>query len=92
MKKLSLKNLKLEANDLLERNQLKSVFGGYSNGNEGINPYCCWDYAEYKMTEIPDYADPENEEYLTYSQRYDIWLYYYDGCMGGGVNGCLPAN
>ncbi len=29
MKKLSLKNLKLEASDRLERNQLKSVFGGY---------------------------------------------------------------
>jgi len=29
MKKLSLKNLKLEASDLLQRNQLKTVFGGY---------------------------------------------------------------
>tara|TARA_R110002049_G_scaffold65035_1_gene170955 strand:+ start:85440 stop:85658 length:219 start_codon:yes stop_codon:yes gene_type:complete len=29
MKKLSLKNLKLEANDMLQRNHLKSVIGGY---------------------------------------------------------------
>tara|TARA_R110002049_G_scaffold65035_1_gene170954 strand:+ start:85181 stop:85417 length:237 start_codon:yes stop_codon:yes gene_type:complete len=29
MKKLSLKNLNLEASDMLQRNQLKSVFGGY---------------------------------------------------------------
>ena len=29
MKKLILKNLKLEATDLLQRNQLKTVFGGY---------------------------------------------------------------
>ncbi len=28
MKKLSLKNLKLESNDLLQRNQLKNVTGG----------------------------------------------------------------
>ena len=28
MKKLSLKNLKLEADNMLERNQLKTVFGG----------------------------------------------------------------
>ncbi len=29
MKKLRLKNLKLEANDMLQRNQLKTVLGGY---------------------------------------------------------------
>ncbi len=29
MKKLSLKNLKLNESNILERNQLKSVFGGY---------------------------------------------------------------
>lgn len=31
MKKLSLKNLNLEVSDLLQRSQLKSVFGGYSD-------------------------------------------------------------
>ena len=30
MKKLNLKNLTLEVSDLLEREQLKTVFGGYS--------------------------------------------------------------
>ncbi|MEW4924703.1 hypothetical protein [Algibacter sp. 2305UL17-15] len=29
MKKLSLKSLKLEAGDMLQRDQLKTVFGGY---------------------------------------------------------------
>ncbi len=33
MKKLSLKNLKLEANDMLQRNQLKTVLGGYGGGS-----------------------------------------------------------
>jgi len=32
MKKLSLKKLKLESSDLLQRNELKSVFGGYDGG------------------------------------------------------------
>ncbi len=34
-KKLSLKNLKLEVNDELQRNQLKSVFGGYGGYGGG---------------------------------------------------------
>ncbi|UOY04904.1 hypothetical protein L0P88_13180 [Muricauda sp. SCSIO 64092] len=32
MKKLSLKRLDLNANDLLQREQLKTVFGGYGGG------------------------------------------------------------
>lgn len=32
MKKLKLKNLKLEGNDILKRNELKNVFGGYGGG------------------------------------------------------------
>nr|WP_143404128.1 hypothetical protein [Gaetbulibacter sp. 4G1] len=32
MKKLSLKSLKLEANDMLQRNQLRTIFGGYVGG------------------------------------------------------------
>lgn len=38
MKKLNLKHLKLDANDLLQREQLKSVLGGYGDWNK-----CCWD-------------------------------------------------
>lgn len=37
MKKLSLKKLNLEVNDMLQRNELKSVFGGY--GDTGYQ--CC---------------------------------------------------
>ena len=33
MKKLSLKNLKFEASEMLGRNQLKTVLGGYSGGS-----------------------------------------------------------
>ncbi|TGV03104.1 hypothetical protein [Flavivirga rizhaonensis] len=32
MKKLNLKKLKLNADNLLQRDQLKSVFGGYGDG------------------------------------------------------------
>ncbi|MDO5969738.1 hypothetical protein Q4Q35_07955 [Flavivirga aquimarina] len=39
MKKLSLKNLKLGADDMLQRNQLKSVLGGYGLG-EGASEGC----------------------------------------------------
>ena len=40
MKKLSLKNLKLEANDMLQRNQLKTVFGGYSGSCPSPTAHC----------------------------------------------------
>ena len=46
MKKLSLKNLKLEANDMLQRNQLKTVLGGYGGsggGTCGYNNAYGWD-------------------------------------------------
>ena len=39
MKKLSLKNLKLETNDMLQRNQLKTVFGGYGPPGSGTCGY-----------------------------------------------------
>ena len=42
MKKLSLKNLKLEVNDLLQREQLKTVFGGQNDGFDcGPIAYAC---------------------------------------------------
>lgn len=88
MKKLNLENLKLEANDMLQRNELKSVFGG---GGYGINPYCCFDYADYILSGIPNYADPTAEGYLTPTERNDVWSYYYDGCMNEGVAQCMPA-
>ena len=39
MKKLSLKNLKLDTLDVLQRNQLKTVFGG--EGGYGEIDKCC---------------------------------------------------
>lgn len=39
MKKLSLKDLKLDVNDLLEREQLKTIFGG-SGGSGEVTPGC----------------------------------------------------
>lgn len=33
MKKLSLKNLKLDADDILQRHQLKTIMGGSSSGS-----------------------------------------------------------
>ncbi|MDO5969547.1 hypothetical protein Q4Q35_06990 [Flavivirga aquimarina] len=40
MKKLSLKKLKLGADDMLQRNQLKSVLGGYGLGENAWEE--CW--------------------------------------------------
>lgn len=40
MKKLSLKNLTLGTEELLQREQLKTIFGGYEN-NSDYNK-CCW--------------------------------------------------
>ncbi|WP_139059048.1 hypothetical protein [Polaribacter reichenbachii] len=41
MKKLSLKQLKLDATEMLERNQLKTILGGYGgDGSYGSNS--CW--------------------------------------------------
>tara|TARA_R110002049_G_scaffold306635_1_gene505460 strand:- start:37263 stop:37511 length:249 start_codon:yes stop_codon:yes gene_type:complete len=31
MKKIKLENLKIQTNDLLQRNELKTIFGGYGN-------------------------------------------------------------
>ena len=52
MKKLSLKSLNLGANDLLQRNQLKTVFGGDSgydaggvcNSHSGCSSGCAYYY------------------------------------------------
>lgn len=43
MKKLSLKNLKLGADDMLQRNQLKTVFGGYSGSGTCEDDECSSD-------------------------------------------------
>jgi hypothetical protein len=44
MKKLSLKNLKLEVSDLLQRNQLKNILGGQLIlGNSGSCSATCLD-------------------------------------------------
>ena len=48
MKKLSLKNLKLEASEMLGRNQLKTVFGGGYPGIGDCNDDCSYD------TDCPD--------------------------------------
>ncbi|WP_136468924.1 hypothetical protein [Flagellimonas onchidii] len=48
MKKLSLKKLKLSKDDLVQKEQLKTVFGGYNGQNEN-NPNCydaCFSDAE----------------------------------------------
>jgi hypothetical protein len=64
MKKLSLKNLKLEANDMLQRNQLKSILGGH--GGEWCNDQCTTDDdcpdgmmgVTYSCKQIPCDNDP----------------------------------
>jgi len=46
MKKLSLKNLNLGANDMLQRNQLKTIFGG-DGGYTGNTGTCAYQYNGY---------------------------------------------
>ncbi len=41
MKKLSLKKLNLSTGDLLQREQLRTVFGGYGQCKEGTIPCSC---------------------------------------------------
>jgi hypothetical protein len=82
---IMLKNiLKFEGVHKLNKQQQKAVNGGTSG-------YCCFNSADYYMESVPNYADPAYEGYLTHSQRHDIWLQAYDGCMAGMVNACLPA-
>ncbi len=40
MKTLSLKNLNLSSNDLLQREQLKNVYGGYGGGCISLGDIC----------------------------------------------------
>ena len=40
MKKLSLKNLNLKATEMLQRTQLKTVFGGYGGAGNGTECIC----------------------------------------------------
>lgn len=53
MKKLNLKKLKLEANEMLQRNQLKTVFGGkYDSSSSGCitKGNLCNGYSDYPST------------------------------------------
>ena len=56
MKKLSLKNLNFEAKDLLSRNQLKRVNGGYKDGD--LDGFFCGKY----IWDICDFENPESYE------------------------------
>ena len=64
MRKLSLKNLKLEASEMLGRNELKTVLGGY-----GVDPGSCgWRSADGSTVNCGySYAD------VSY------WVTYYGG-------------
>lgn len=84
-----LKNiLKLQGVQELSKQKQKNVRGGRTS----IDGVCCFNSADYFMNDVPNYADPSAEGYLTHSQRHDIWLYAYDACMDGMVAVCLPAN
>ncbi len=55
MKKLSLNKMKLEAGDMLQREQLKTVFGGY---NDHSGDGCCIDLCQTNS----DCGAPEVDE------------------------------
>lgn len=80
-----LKNiLKLEGVQQLNKQQQNAL-------NGGTESYCCFRSADYHMQDVPNYADPSYEGYLTYEQRHDIWLFYYDACMAGLDIACVQA-
>ncbi|MEP5338176.1 MAG: hypothetical protein ABJL44_07900 [Algibacter sp.] len=73
MKKLSLKNLKLETSDLLKRKQLKTVFGGnYGDGcqiavSDSNGNFSYWSDAIYSVSEAQS-AYNNNTHYSDGSQ------------------------
>ncbi|WP_046745041.1 hypothetical protein [Kordia zhangzhouensis] len=79
--------LKLKGVQQLDKQQQKEVKGGRAE----IDGVCCFNSADFHMESIPNYADPSAEGYLTHAQRHDIWLYYYDACMGGQDILCVPV-
>jgi hypothetical protein len=60
MKKLSLKKLKLEASDLLQRNELKTVFGGYYS--DQILEFCESSMCHPSSVCSTSYSDPYSGE------------------------------
>lgn len=83
-----LKNiLKVEGVQQLNKQQQKEVKGGRTE----IDGVCCFKSADYRMQDVPHYADPQAEGYLTHAQRHEIWLFYYDACMGGQDFMCIPV-
>lgn len=63
MKKLSLKKLKLEVGDLLQRNQLKTVLGGYGGGTVGSCVAKCSDDPECPTNVMCSGANCEATDY-----------------------------
>ncbi len=78
-KKLSLKKLKLEVNDELQRNQLKSVFGGYDDGNCAITAH--------KLT----FEEAAHYEPMTENERGEAFSWYFNFCTQSRDNLSPPV-
>lgn len=52
---------------------------------------CCFNSADHHMQDIPHYADPSADGYLSHGQRHAIWLSFYDGCVAGLDPVCAPV-
>ena len=75
MKKISLKNLKFEASEILRRNQLKTVLGGY--GDETGS--CGWRSADGSTVNCGySYAD------VSFWQTYHGGYYCCQSCRSNG--------
>ncbi len=71
--------MKLEANDVLQRNQLKSVFGGYDDGNCAITAH--------KLT----FEEAAHYGPMTESERAKAFLWYYEACTESRDNLSSPV-
>lgn len=80
MKKLSLKKLKLEANEMLQRDQLKTVFGGYGGYDSDLTP--CEDSAFLVgvQAEAAGYSEQEARWFVQCALAVECYGYTAQDC------------
>lgn len=89
MKKLSLKNLNLNADDMLQREQLKTVLGGYTAA-QCVHIPSCWNWTNTTFNTDSQFS------YYHYastsaSESNAAWSGLYDWCLEGNVGITIMA-
>lgn len=79
MKKLSLKNLKLEVDDLLQRNELKNILGGgYDSGGGGGGGPCIVECNSGAVIQALPNCDMDTQDQACYNQSGPSYCYGND--------------